>query len=229
MYFLYEFLFIIFKIMKVSLFPCHNLMSWKNLKKKILYSKKGFTLIETLVVIALIAVIFSFMGKNMLLKGSRITDTFRFFSVLNRRLYTAAKLHREVYRLVIKIDDKKPEEVWVEKKLKDSELLQVKEQEKSNSKESVKEYEKDPSFLKKPRKIFPLLSITSVESPYWKETKPKKMVYIYYYPKGPGPEAAFHFKREDNQAEWTLYFPPLQRELKLIKNNISLENIKKEL
>ena len=185
------------------------------------YFKKGFTLIEIVVVIALIAVIFSFIGKNMLLKGNKITDTFRFFSVLNRRLYTSAKLHREIYRLVIKIEDKKPEEVWVEKKLK-------KPQGKEISKETVEEYEKASSFLKKPRKIFPLLSITSVESSHWKEAKLKGLVYVYYYPKGPGPEVAVHFKREDNRAEWTLYFPPLQRELKLLKNNISLEDIKKE-
>ena len=185
------------------------------------YFKKGFTLIEIVVVIALIAVIFSFMGKNMLFKGNKITDTFRFFSVLNRRLYTSAKLHREIYRLVIKIEDKKPEEVWVEKKIKTPQGKEI-------SKETVGEYEKASSFLKKPRKIFPLLSITSVESSYWKEAKLKGLVYVYYYPKGPGPEVAIHFKREDNRAEWTLYFPPLQRELKLIKNNISLEDIKKE-
>ena len=202
-------------------------LSDKGKVRKILSFPKGFTLVEIMTVLALLVLIFSLVERKMFSKGSRITDSFRFLAVLNRRLYTSAKLHNEVYRLVILLNNKKPEEVWVEKKLSEAKKHDATEEnEPLLQKESSREYEKDPSFLKEPRKLTPLLSITSVESPYWKEIKTEGRVYLYYYPKGPGPEAAVHFKRQDNRAQWTLYFPPLQRELKLLKNTVSLQDIK---
>lgn len=187
--------------------------------------KTGFTLIETVIVLVLLTVIFSLVGRKMFSTGSRIKDSFNFFSVLNRRLYTSAKLHGKVYRMVIKVDKKHSEEIWVERKLKTprpSSSSDVKDKtEKGNM------FQKDPSFLEDPRKITPLLSISSVESPYWKEEKTEGLVYFYYYPKGPGPEAAIHFKRQERSGEWTLYFPPVKRELRLIKGNRALQDIKK--
>ena len=192
--------------------------------------KKGFTLIEIVIVLGLVVVIFGLVGRKMFSAGGQITDSFRFLSTLNRRLYTSARLHQETYRLVIKLDEKKPEEVWVEKKLKKPQLSQeTADEEKENLKEDeVKDFVKDPSFLEKPRKITPLLSIPLVENSHWQEGQTEGLVYVYYFPKGPGPEIAIHFKRPDNQKEWTLYFPPLQRELRLIKKNLSLKDIKRE-
>ena len=182
-------------------------------------------MIETAIVLVFLTVIFSLVGRKMFSTGSRVTDSFRFFSVLNRRLYTSAKLHGKIYRLVIKVDKKQPEEVWVEKKLRNPKPSSQREEKAKNKKDNM--FQKDTSFLKDPRKITPILSISSVESPYWKEEKTEGLVYLYYYPKGPGPEAAIHFKRQSKGGEWTLYFPPLKRELRLIKGNRTLQDIKK--
>ena len=184
--------------------------------------KKGFTLIEIAIVLVFLVMIFSLVGRKMFSTGSRITDSFRFFSVLNRRLYTSAKLHGKIYRMAIKIDKKQPEEVWVEKKLKNPKLSS--EVRIEGEKEDM--FQRDASFFKDTRKITPILSISSVESPYWKEEKKEGLVYLYYYPKGPGPEAAIHFQRKKRGGEWTLYFPPLQREVRLIKGNKTLKDIK---
>lgn len=184
---------------------------------------KGFTLIETVIVLVFLTVIFSLVGRKMFSTGSRITDSFRFFSVLNRRLYTSAKLHGKIYRMAIKVDKEQPEEVWVERKLQNPKPSP----ETKAESETEDLFQKDTSFLKDSRKITPILSISSVESPYWKEKKTEGLVYLYYYPKGPGPEAAIHFQRQKTGGEWTLYFPPLQRELRLITGNRALQDIRK--
>jgi len=41
-----------------------------------------------------------------------------------------------------------------------------------------------------------------------------------------GQETALHFERKDRPAEWTLYFPPLKRELNLIHKHTPLKKIK---
>ena len=188
------------------------------------FLKKGFTLMEVVVVLVLLTVIFSFVGRRMFSAGGQIKNSLRFFSSLNRRLYTSARLQRQVYRLVIKIDNKAPEEVWVEKK-KELSGPPLKE---TDGEEEEPVFQKEPSILRSPRKISPLLAIFAVESTYWEEEKREGLVYIYYYPKGPGPEVAIHFKKPDSPHEWTLYFPPLHRELKLIKGYVSLQDIKRD-
>lgn len=191
---------------------------------KVSQKKAGFTLIETAIVLVFLTVIFSLVGRKMFSTGSRITASFQFFSVLNRRLYTSAKLHGKIYRMVIKVDKKQPEEVWVERKLRLPKSSVQQEAKTEDKKDQL--FQKDTSFLKDSRKITPILSISSVESPYWKEKKTEGLVYLYYYPKGPGPEVAIHFKRQKRGGEWTLYFPPLQRELRLITGNKTLQDIK---
>ena len=189
------------------------------------FLKKGFTLIEIMVALVLLTVTFSFVGLKMFSAGSQIKDSFRFFSSLNRRLYTSARLQKQVYRLVIEINNKAPEKVWVEKKI-ESPTLKL--QREIDEEEKVT-FQKDSSILSTPRKISPLLALLFIESTYWEEEKKEGRVYIYYYPRGPGPEVAIHFKKPNSRHEWTLYFPPLQRELRLIKGHVRLQDIKEGL
>ena len=80
----------------------------------------------------------------------------------------------------------------------------------------------DEAFYSKPEVIFPLLSVTKVESSVWEEDKTEGVVYIYYYPKGLAQETAIQFLRLDNQGHWTLYLDPVTKNFHVLKKIKSL-------
>ena len=172
----------------------------------LLFLERAFTLIEILVVLSIITIAFSYTATKVFRRSAKIKDTFHDLSRLNRRLYTSAKMHKKNYRLAFDLK-KRETTFWVEKE---------------NQK---KEYKIADSILKKPLPIHPLLSLTSIESSHWEEEKTNGLVFIYYPPKGIGQEAALHFKRRDRKGDWTLYFPPLKREVEVINKEISLNEI----
>ena len=180
-----------------------------------LKSKKAFTLIEILVVLFIIVFIFTIASKRLFSSEKKISSTFNNLIYLNRRLYTSSKLHRNVYRLALKLNSEDDDEFWVEKQ--------------ETNKESVKVFILDDNFFDKPQKINPLLSILSVESNAWPDPKTSGTVYIYYYPKGLSQELAVQFLRPSNQGRWTLYLDPVQKEFQLLKKEKSIKEIKESL
>ena len=169
-------------------------------------SKRAFTLIETLIVLSLIALLFSYAATKIFSTKAKINDTFRTFTTLNRRLYTSARMHKKIYRLSFQLEGRKTT-FWVEKE------------------NDQKEFELASVFLKKPKKLHPLLSLKFIESTYWDSEKATGLAFIYYHPKGVGQETALHFERQGRKGQWTLYFPPIKRELELIKKDIALSEI----
>ena len=177
-------------------------------------------MIELAVVIALLAVFFALAGNRVFRGESRTDASFRFLAVLNRRLALSSKHRAELRRLTFQINADGPEEVWVEK------ISSNKLEKSADSKEQDKPlFVKDLSFLKEPKKLSSVLSLSSAEFPHQKEAQTEGRVFVYYHPKGPGPEAAFHFKSLSGRSEWTLYFPPIQRELRLVKGHVSLKDL----
>lgn len=171
-----------------------------------LLCKRAFTLIEILVVLFIIGFFFSYAATKVFRKDAKIKDTFSEISSLNRRLYTASRMHKKNYRMVFKLS-RRNTTFWAEKE---------------NPKN---EYEIADSILKKNKKIHRLLSIESMEASYWDEEKTRGLAFIYYYPKGVGQETAVHFRRTDRNGNWTLYFPPLKREVEVINKDISLNEL----
>ena len=92
----------------------------------------------------------------------------------------------------------------MEKKLRNPKPSSQREEKAKNKKDNM--FQKDTSFLKDPRKITPILSISSVESPYWKEEKTEGLVYLYYYPKGRGRRLLFTSKGKQRRGVDALFF-----------------------
>ncbi len=178
-------------------------------------SKKGFTLIEILVVLFIMVFIFTLASRRLFSSQRKINTTFNELVRLNRRLYTSSRVHRNVYRLSFKLNETEPDEFWVEKQEMDKEI--------------GKKFILDENFFEEPQRINPLLNISSVESMKWGEAKTSGMVYIYYYPKGLSQELAIQFLRPDNQGRWTLYRDPIQREFQILEREKTIREIKESL
>ena len=195
----------------------------KEILKKIsvfLKFSKAFSLLELLLVLVIIAFVFTFVSRTVFRKDQRVKSVFEKLVRLNRRLVTASKLHSKTYRLAIESDKEGPEQYWVEKKERGQGALpETKEKEKNKGNSG---FALDDSFFSRPEVITPLLNITKVESPVWKEDKTEGLVYIYYYPKGLAQELSIQFLRPDNQGRWTLYSDPATKNFHLLKGSKGL-------
>ena len=180
-----------------------------------LKSKKAFTLIEILIVLFIMVFIFTVASRKLFFSDRKINSTFNKLIHLNRRLYISSKLHRNVYRLALRLNSTEVDEFWVEKQ--------------ETNKEKGKIFVLDDNFFKKPQRINPLLDISSVESMAWEEAKNSEMVYVYYYPKGLAQELAIQFSRLDTQGKWTLYLDPVKKEFQLLEQEKSINKIKESL
>ena len=175
-----------------------------NLDKKIQALRKGFTLIEILIVLALLVFVFAIASSKLFSNKKKVSSVFTSLNRLNRKVATLSKVHGKTYRIVIEVNPNKPDRVWVEK----------------HSNELG--YKIDPSFYKEPSVIYPLLSITSVEKE--EGITSEGLVYIYYYSKNLGPEVAIHLNRSDTRAPFTLYLDSIQREFHVINKNVPLKD-----
>ena len=169
-----------------------------DLHLKIIYplkSSKAFSLIEILVVLFIIAFMFAFAAQTFSRKGQKVAHTFDKLIRLNRRMVMLSKFSNNSYRLVIQLNNEGPEQYWVERRqvdqihtdLSDTLGEQNEGQKEEEPEEKLKhDFVLDDSFYSEPEVIPPFLSITKVESSIWEEDRTEGLVYIYYYPKGPG-------------------------------------------
>lgn len=184
--------------------------------------QKAFSLIEILIVLFILAFVFALTARSFIRPERKIKTAFEQMTRLNRRLATLSKLHNQSYRWVIQINSEGAEQYWVEKK--QSPGLDVNSKEDQEEKEEeAPDFIVDNSFYPNPETLNPLLEITKVESSAWDEDKTEGLVYIYYYPKALAQETAIQVFRPDNQARWTLYLNPVEKTLRLIKGQKSLD------
>jgi len=139
---------------------------------------------------------------------------------LNRRLVVLSKLHSKTYRLAIQLNAEGPEQYWVEKKRGRQSNISFSDgtSDPSGGEERGQpDFALDKAFYSEPEVVFPLLTITKVESSVWEEDKTDGVVYIYYYPKGLAQETAIQFLRLDNKGRWTLYLDPVTKNFHILK------------
>ena len=179
-------------------------------------SEKAFSLLEFLVVLFIIAFVFTSISRRVIRLEPRVRATFEKLIRLNRRLVIASKLHSKTYRLAIQLDKEGPEQYWVEKREKEPSSS---EESDKKEKDQKTDFILDDSFYSRPEVIPSFLSIVEMESPVWKENKTEGVVYIYYYPKGLIQYVSIRFLRPDNQGRWTLSLDPVTKNFNLVTSS----------
>ena len=165
-------------------------------------AKKAFSLIESLLVIFIIAILFRFVSQRIYNKGQKVKTTFDQMIRLNNRLVTVSTLHGRTYRLVFQLSTDKADQYWVAKK-----------ENKEENPDSA--FQIDPVFYSESQSLPAILDITKVETK--KNSTEIGKVFIYYYPSALAQSAKIHFLRPDNQGRWTLYLDPVTKKLQVIK------------
>lgn len=203
-------------------------------------NEKAFTLIEVMIVLAIVA---GLVSMAMPYIGSRNSQTKKFlreFTVLSRELHTKAKLQGTVYRMVINLEGTDPnvpkvQSFWIEKGKANS-VMKPNEEEGAleRAKETDPEKQADPrgfeidtTTIKEPRKLPAGLTFDKIELARSKTPITQGKAYIHYMPQGLADESAIHIKGEKNQA-WTISIHPLTGRAELISKPISLKEMKSE-
>jgi general secretion pathway protein H len=193
-------------------------------------NKRGFTLIEVMIVIAIIAGLIAVGAPRLLKKDTNIKTVARQLTVLVKEIRNQAKLFNSTYRLVIRMEQGQ-ESWWVEKAsgptLIDTEKL--KEDYEGKGKKSDDKDAPPPLFqidkrLSKKEKTLPSnLHFKQVETINMSQPVTSGLAYIHFFPEGLLEASAIQIT--DNKNTWTLVFNPLTGQADIVEKETSLKDI----
>lgn len=204
-----------------------------------LYNSKGFTLMELMVVIAIIAGSIALVLPRISNPNNQIRATLRELMTLTRELHTRAKLQGKTYRLVFEVpeDPRSPDPAvyYVESSNKQI-LLRKSEDEKDYLEKRARDakdeteakldpngFSPDGTILKKKKVLPPGLTFEGLELKRAKAMLTSGKLTIHFFPAGVSEEAIVHFKAKDQV--WSLIVDPMLGKSSLIGRDIRLKDI----
>ncbi len=193
-----------------------------------LMKQRGFTLIEVMIVLALLAALIAFGAPRLFRKENNIKSVARHFIVMSREIRNKARLNNSTYRLAISMEDNN-EKYWVEMAGGFHAIdPDAAEQEKNNDKDEDAPpplFKPDKSVIKE-RTMPTGLRISSVETLSMKAPQTSGIAYVYFFPEGFVEAAAIQVTNGTNLT-WTLVFNPLTGQADVIEKAQSLKDIQR--
>jgi general secretion pathway protein H len=203
----------------------------KKAKKKLqTSSSRGFTLIEILIVLGIIAAVIVLGLGRIRRNENNIKTTFREMTVLSKEIRNQARLTQTFFRLMIQI---KPDQYryWVEKgnaiETKDAkeELKTAEEQEASGDDKKKSSFTLYKKLTKKEKKLPAGIKFKSLEI-LNAEPMTDGLGAIYYSPEGLVEASIIHIT--DDKNTWSLFINPLTGIMEIADEEISLKDIVKQ-
>lgn len=205
---------------------------------KNLSSNLGFTLIEILIVVVIIAGVFSIFAPNFFSKSDReLRSEIRRLSLLAKDVRSRALISKNTHRIVFNL-----QEEIVTFKVEEAEgrvLLDTPEDrlkfingKKNFTEAELEAYMKSNPFKpverfskKGPLKLAPELTIKQIELQGIKEAFKSGEVEIYFMPEGFVELAVIQVQTKDEALKWTLATSPLTGVMDVFEGHLSMENI----
>jgi general secretion pathway protein H len=201
-------------------------------------SSKGFTLVEIMVVVAIIAAVVAILLPRIDNRNNKLKAAVRRFTTLCREVHIRAKLKGSIYRIAFDLksgaESTDAQRFWVEKSNQAVILSEKQEQEyraaikdRRAQDEKPKDpygFEPDTSVLKTPQVIESPLRILLVEKRGYKEPFTTGMAYIYFFPQGMSEMALVQLKASD-KLQWTLAVEPLTGRADLVTQLLTLKDL----
>lgn len=194
-------------------------------------SQKGFTLIEIMIVLAILAGALVVGAPRLFKTDGNVKSVARSFVILSKEVRTKARLTNSTYRIVIDMDAKEPQ-YWVER-ANGPQPVDPEAYEKAKEKDSVKSedappplFQIDKSITRKEKVLPSGLRFGSVETVNMKAPMTSGVTYIHFFPEGFVEAAAVQITNGNNLT-WTLVFNPLTGQADIIEKASSLKDIQR--
>ena len=192
----------------------------------------GFTLIEIMIVISIIAATLAIGGQKMFDSSTTQRSAVRKLGILTREIRNVARLTNQTSRLVIQMDDQKGHTYSVESapgtamlltedQKKDLDSLTELQREDDKKKET---FQPDTRLVKSPIQLPRGLFFESVEFSNTKEPITKGKAYIHYFPSGLSENAAIHITNRKT-LNWTITIHPLTGRAEVYERKATLKEL----
>lgn len=197
-------------------------------------SQRGFTLIEIMIVLGIIAAIVGFGIPRMKFGSTSIKSVSRDLGVLSREIRNRARLKDKTFRLVFDLDPKKAR-YWIESAngpvfapsesqiKKQSELTSVDQEKLAKS----SPFQKDNSILKDEKSLPKPLRFVLVDNGHSENPVESGLAYVYYSPEGMTEHAAIQIANADKNP-WTLVINPLTGHADIVEKPVLIKDLKHE-
>lgn len=190
----------------------------------------GFTLIEIMIVLAIVAALIATAAPRLLRRDKNVRSVVRHFIVLGKEVRNRARLSNATMRLVIELDPQKPR-YWVEKssgpKLLDPDAEDADRRDEDEEEEGKpKDWQTDTVLTKNPKELPDGLYFGSVETLNMKAPVTEGTAYIHFFPEGLMEAAAVQITDRE-KLTWTLVFNPLTGQADIVEQARSLKEIRR--
>lgn len=200
-----------------------------------LKSTKGMTLIEIVIVVAIIAFVATLAIPRLSNRKSQMQATIRKMGVMVREIKNSAKLNRSTYRLVIEIPDSEaldpaPTRYWVEKTpgnvliSEDDEAAELEELRKDAEDREPSKFQIDQRITKEPEELVDGLNIPMVEIANRDDAITDGRAYIYFFPEGYVNQAVIHIKGGES-LHWTMALAPVTGKVDVFNKEVTLREL----
>jgi len=205
-------------------------------KTKPNFLQAGFTLLELMVVVAIIAATVAAVIPRIASRNNKNKAVLRAFTTLTRQLHLKSKLNGYTYRIVLDMKDgergKESQGYWVEKSesgalVKPGEE-KIKLEKDSNGKfKAINDFNLDTTIMKQPEVLPAGMHIEKVELSRLPDPITTGKAFIHFLPQGLVEESAIHLKTDQGQ-KWTIAIHPLTGKAEVISDSMSLQDIKSQ-
>ncbi|MCM2280629.1 MAG: type II secretion system GspH family protein [Bdellovibrionaceae bacterium] len=195
----------------------------------------GFTLIEVMVVMAIIGGILVVLAPRLVDKKSKMKDAVRELTTLTREIHNAARLFNSTYRLVVRMDDKKGHTYTVESTPGNATVLSEEQEEEldkglstdQDKAQSKNEFSEDPRVLKKAVQLPSGFYIGEIEYGNRSEPMTEGVAYIHFFPQGLTEEAVIHLT-DRKTLNWTIALHPITGRANLFERRVTLRELREQ-
>lgn len=209
--------------------------------------QRGFTLLEVMVVMAIIAGLLTVIVPRISNQNNKMKAAVRRLTVLSKQLHATARLQGASYRIVFDLKERPDDEqtYWIEKSnssvlLPADKSILVDAQNEQAKEEAEREGPKNPStegftpdggILEGKQKLPPGLRFKSIEVVGLDRPIETGLAYIHYHKQGLVEEAAIHIKygeADEDGLEWTIAIHPLTGRADIITEDVSLREVRQQ-
>lgn len=198
-------------------------------------NNSGFTLVEILLVMGLIAFIIVVGVRKLQSPNTTIKQAVKQISLISRELHVRSKLSGVTFRLAFEMNGKKSaDRLWVEASTQKTTFPSEKDLKEKRDKRPDPEKDKSPFSIDKRigshgiKELPSNLKIRRVEYTQLENAVSGGMAYVHYLPEGIVEEAAIHIATEDDALQWTIAIHPLTGRVDLVNGDVPLKEFKEQ-